>query len=115
MARPKKQVQPSEKKVEANDAEELKELKFLAEIREKELEILYKDLAILKDLVNTSLNQVGLMDQCETLSEAAFRAGRAYGPLDKANDKLDNMLTDLYEGNDFEYYTDIIDEMNDNF
>ena len=112
MARPKKQAQTSEKKVQTN-AEELKELKFLAEIRDREKEILYKDLAILKDFVDLSLTQIGFIDSCENLAEAAFKAGRAYNSLDKASDKLTNMLDDMYEAGDFDHYEDVIEDMND--
>ena len=112
MARPKKQAQTSEKKVDAT-AEELKELRFLADIREREKEILYKELAVLKHQVDLSLTQIGFIDQSETISEAAFRAGRAYGPLDRVNDKLENMLDDLYETNDFEHYDEVIEDIND--
>jgi hypothetical protein len=112
MARPKKQAQTSEKKVQTN-AEELKELKFLAEIRDREKEILYKDLAILKDLVDLSLTQIGFIDSSESLGEAAFKAGRAYVPLDKANDKLTNMLDNMYDAGDFDHYEDVIEDMND--
>lgn len=112
MARPKKQAQTSEKKVQTN-AEELKELKFLAEIRDREKEILYKNLAILKDFVDSSLNQIGFIDQSENISEAAFRAGRAYNSLDKASDKLTNMLDGMYEAGDFDHYEDVIEDMND--
>lgn len=112
MARPKKQAQPSEKKVQTN-AEELKELRFLADVREKEKEILYKELAILKDFINNSIYHLGKTDSAETLAEVSFRAGRAYDSLDKANTKLENMLEDLYIANDFEHYDEVIEDMND--
>ena len=107
MARPKKQVSATAA------AEELKEFKFLAEIREKELKILYKDLAILKDLVSTTLIDLSSIDMSDTVGEAAFKAGKAYVPLNRADDKLEKMLDDLYEANEFEHYQEIIDDIND--
>jgi hypothetical protein len=105
MARPKKQAQTR--------SNELEELRQLSKIRDKELEILYKDLAILKSFVDLSLTQIGFIDSSESLGEAAFKAGRAYGPLDKANDKLTNMLENMFEEGDFDYYEDVIEDIND--
>ena len=45
----------------------------------------------------------GFMDEAENLSQAAFKAGRAYGPLDEVNDKIEEMLTTLYEHEDFNF------------
>jgi hypothetical protein len=80
--------------------------------KNNETEALYKDLAKIKDLVSSALRQVALMDDCETVAAAAFRAGRAYGPLDEANDKIEEMLTTLYEHEDFNF--DHWDDINDN-
>jgi hypothetical protein len=66
-------------------------------------EVLYKDLAKLKDLVSSALRHVGFIDECDNLAEAAFKAGRAYGPLDEVNDKLESMLESLYENGDFNF------------
>ena len=101
------------KKQTQTNAEELKELKFLAEIRKKELKILYKDLAILKHLVSSSLTDLSAIDMSDTVGEAAFKAGKAYVPLNRVDDKLEKMLDDLYEANQFEYYQDVIDDIND--
>ena len=103
------------KKQTRTNAEELKELKFLAEIREKELKILYKNLAILKDLVSSSLTNLSAIDMSDTVGEAAFKAGKAYVPLNRADDKLEEMLDNLYEENEFEHYQDVIDDINDQF
>lgn len=107
MARPKKQAE--------TNSEELEELRFLSKIREKELQILYKDLAILKNNVEIALTQIGLINSCQSLSEAAFKAGKAFNPLDKASDKLSDMLENLYVTNDFEHYDDIIEDINEQF
>jgi len=48
-----------------------------------------------------------MIDECGTIAEAAFKAGRVYGPLDELNDQLDTMLENLYENNDFEHWDDI--------
>ena len=112
MARPKKQAQTSEKKVQTR-SNELEELRQLSKIRDREKEILYKDLAILKDFVDLSLTQIGFIDSSESLGEAAFKAGRAYNSLDKASDKLTNMLDNMYEAGDFDHYEDVIEDIND--
>ncbi len=85
------------------------ELTMLKIGREKEIEQLYKDLARVKRYINSGLYQVGNIDSCENLAEAAFKAGRAYSPLDKANDNLDDILEKIREDNDFEYWDDLYD------
>jgi purine nucleoside permease len=85
-------------------------LKQVEQEQQIQLELFYKQLALVKHYVNSSLTQVGFIDNCDTLSEAAFKAGRAYGPLDKANDKLEEMLENIYGNSDFNHWDDIIDE-----
>lgn len=82
-------------------------LKQFEQEQRLQLETLYKDLANIRHLVDLSLTQIGFMDSAENLSEAAFKAGRAYGPLDQANDKLEGMLEDMYENSDFDHWDDI--------
>ena len=65
-----------------------------------QMESLYKDLAKIKHQVDLALTQIGFMDSAENLSEAAFKAGRAYGPLDEANDNLADILDKIREEND---------------
>jgi hypothetical protein len=81
--------------------------------REQEQEIqlgtLYKELAKIKQKIDLALTHVGFMDDCESLSHAAFRAGRAYGPLDEANDKLEEVLEDIYGNNDVDHWDDVND------
>jgi hypothetical protein len=48
------------------------------------------------------------MDESETVAEAAFRAGRTYGPLSDANDKLEEVLDKMYESNDFNHWDDVL-------
>ena len=86
------------------------ELKMLETVRGKETEILYKDLALLRSLVSRAYNHLGTMDSSENLAEASFKAGRAFEHLDKANDKLEDMLEDIYESNNFDHYDDVIEE-----
>ena len=80
-----------------------KELMQVYSTAHDETVALYKDLAKIKDLLNTALRHVGFIDECESIGEAAFKAGRAYGPLDEANDKVEEMLTSLYENGDFNF------------
>jgi len=68
---------------------------------------LYNDLAKMKNKVAYALRHVGMIDECGTIAEAAFKAGRVYGPLDELNDQLDTMLENLYENNDFDHWDDI--------
>lgn len=84
------------KKQEASSSEQAQEL----EVRKKQLETLYKKLAVIKENVDTALTYLGRIDSCETLAEAAFRAGGAYRPLDKASDDLEEILEELYQDSD---------------
>lgn len=79
------------------------ELMQVYSTKHDETEVLYKDLAKIKDLLSSALRHVGFIDEVETIAEAAFKAGRAYGPLDQANDKVEEMLTSLYEHEDFNF------------
>ena len=87
------------------------ELKQVYSTKHDETEALYKDLAKIKDLLGTALRHVGFMDEVETVAEAAFKAGRAYGPLDEASEKVEEMLTNLYEHEDFnfDHWDDVLD------
>jgi hypothetical protein len=86
------------------------ELKMLETIRSKEQEILYKDLAKLRSSILTGIQYVSDIDRSETIADAAFKAGRGYDYLNKASDLLENMLEDMYEGNDLDHYDDINDD-----
>lgn len=92
-------------KVQATKAEV--DLKILEIARIKEIEALYIDLARVKQNVNEALAKIGFMDESETVADAAFRAGRAYSYLDKANDKLQEILDNLYDTYDLESWNDI--------
>jgi hypothetical protein len=87
------------------------ELMGVYSVKHDETVALYKDLAKIKDLLNTALRHVGFIDECESIGEAAFKAGRAYGPLDEANDKVESMLESLYENGDFNF--DHWEDLND--
>ena len=103
--RPKK-VQIVATKVTATDYEKV--LQQREQEQQVQLETLYKELANLKDKIGDALRHVALMDESETVAEAAFRAGRAYGPLSDANDKLETMLDNIYEANDFDHWDDVL-------
>lgn len=93
----------------ATPVDHSKLLKQFEEEQRIQLEALYKQLSIIKRNVDRALTQVGFMDDVESLSQAAFKAGRAYGPLDKANDDLEEILNKMYETNDLEDWDDIYD------
>jgi hypothetical protein len=97
---------PKEKTVDTklDDARLLKQLELQQRLQ---LESLYKDLAKIKHQVDLSLTQIGFIDEAENLSQAAFKAGRAYGPLDEANDKLEEILENIYSNNDLNHWDDI--------
>lgn len=103
--RPKKS-----KTTETTVAVKVDHAKLLKQFEEQQViqtETLYKDLAAIKKKVDYALTHVGFMDESESISQAAFKAGRAYGPLDEANDKLEEMLDDIYNTYDFDHYDDI--------
>jgi hypothetical protein len=102
--RPKKQK--TEPVMEQN--EYVKLAKQFEQEQQVQLETLYKELANLKDKIGDALRHVALMDESETVAEAAFRAGRAYGPLSDANDKLEEVLDKMYESNDFNHWEDVL-------
>jgi len=83
------------------------DIKILEIARIKEIEALYTDLAKIKHQLNSAVSRIGNIDSCENLAEAAFKAGLAYNPIDQANDKLEEMLDDLYETYDLEHWSDI--------
>lgn len=83
-----------------------------AKFEKKELEVLYKNLAVIKDAVDNALSHASSVANCDTLAEAAFKAGKASVPLSMISDKLENILEELYLKNGFEYYEDIISDLN---
>jgi hypothetical protein len=105
--RPKKQKE--ELTVIRPEVDYQKLLKQREQEQQVQLETLYKELANLKDKIGDALRHVALTDESETVAEAAFRAGRAYGPLSDANDKLEEVLDKMYEANDFNHWDDIFD------
>ena len=100
-----KQTTPAVVKKEVNQF--AVDLKVLEIARIKEIEALYIDLARVKQNVDVALTKVGFMDESESVADAAFRAGRAYSFLDKANDKLEEILDNLYDAYDLENWSDI--------
>jgi len=85
------------------------DLKILEIARIKEIEALYIDLARVKQNVDEALTKVGFMDEVDSVADAAFRAGRVYSFLDKANDKLEEILDTLYDAYDLDHWNDIND------
>ena len=85
-------------------------LKQFEEEQQVQLEKLYKDLASIRHKVELALTKIGFIDEAESLSQAAFKAGRAYGPLDEASDKLQEILEGIYENNDFDHFDDMYEE-----
>jgi hypothetical protein len=79
-------------------------------ITRKQKENLYKDLAVIRHLIDKSISNIGLIDSSDNLAEAAFKAGRAYDPLDEAMDKLVDILDKMREDNDFDHFEDLIEE-----
>jgi len=110
MARGRKPKVKTEEAVVATQVDHAKVLKQFQQEHEVQLESLYKDLATIKHWVDSSLNQIGLMDDAENLSQAAFKAGRAYGPLDKANDKLEEILENIYSESNLDHWDDVIND-----
>jgi serine protease inhibitor len=94
---------------EVTTADYEKALKQLEQEQKLQLDDLYKDLAKVKYELNSALSRVGNIDSCETLGEAAFKAGRAYGPLDEANDKLEEILERLYNNNNLDHWDDVLE------
>ena len=94
----------------ATKVDHAKLLKEFEQTQRIQLEKFYEKLAIIRRKVDDALTKVGFMDECESLAQAAFKAGRAYGPLDEANDEIQEMLDDIYENNDFGHYDDIYEK-----
>jgi hypothetical protein len=93
---------------EAVKVDHAKLLKQFEQEHQIQLERLYKDLAEIKYNVNNALAKVGFMDEVESVAGAAFKAGRAYSFLDKANDKLEEILDGIHDNTDFEHWDDIL-------
>ncbi len=84
------------------------EFEMLQARTERATQKLYTDLAVLKDAINRAFNHLGTIESSDNLAEAAFKAGRAFNPIDKVNEKLEEMLDELYEDNDFDHWEDIV-------
>lgn len=101
--RPKK----SEELTVATPVDHAKLLKQFEEEQIIQREALYKDLALIKKKVDLVLTHIGNMKQVDLFSEAIFKAGRAYGPLDEANDKLEEILDGIHGNSDFDHWDDV--------
>ncbi len=93
----------------ATPVDHAKLLKQFEELQVIKTEALYKDLASIRQKVDLALTHVGNMREVDLFSEAIFKAGRAYGPLDEANDKLEEMLDNMFDTYDFDHYDDVFD------
>lgn len=82
-------------------------LKQFEQEQQVQLKRFYKDLAKIKRKVDLALSHIINMETCDTLSEAVFKAGRAHGPIDEANDQLEEILDEIYGSNDFDHYEDL--------
>ena len=82
-------------------------LKQFEEEQRIQLEDFYKKLAKIKVHIDSAYRRIDFIGEAETLSEAAFKAGRAYESIDKANDELGDILDEIYDNNDFEYWDDL--------
>jgi hypothetical protein len=94
----------------ATPVDHAKLLKQFEQEQKVQLEAVYKQLALIRRNIDLALTQIGFMDNVDTLSEAAFRAGRAYGPLDQANDSIEEILDTMYNNNDLDHYEDIYEQ-----
>jgi len=103
--KPKIKTEEAVVKKEINQA--AVDLKILEIVRIKEIEALYIDLARVKQNVDEALTRIGFMDKVDSVAAAAFKAGRTYTFLDKANDKLEEILDNLYDAYDLENWSDI--------
>ena len=92
MARGRK---PKEQAIVPAVVDHAKALKQFEQEQRLQLEEYYKELAKIKYKVDHALTHIGFIDSCETVADAGFKAGRAFGPLDEANDRLREMLDDI--------------------
>jgi hypothetical protein len=106
--RPKKSTTETTVPVKIDHAKLLKQFE---QEQKLQLESLYKDLANIKSKIGTALTYIGFMDECETIAQSIFKAGRAYGPLDQANDKLEEILDSIYSDTDLEHWDDLLDNL----
>ena len=105
-----KRGRPTKAKTVAAVVDYAKLLKQFEQEQQLQLETFYKDLAKVKHQVDIALRHVRFIDECENLSQAAFKGGRAYGPLDEANDRLEEILEDIFGKTDLDHW----DDNNDN-
>lgn len=83
-------------------------IESLQKRRCSDLEDIYKNLASLKLLVDNAVERLVNIDQSKGLADAAFNAGIAYADINKASDKLYEMLEGIYDTNDFDHWDDVL-------
>ena len=71
------------------------------------LETLYIKLAKIRNLIENGMDKLHNVDDCESLSAVGFQAGRAFANIAEASVKLEKILDDMYDSNNFDYYSDI--------
>lgn len=74
---------------------------------ETKMKSLYKKLSTIKYEINSSLYELNNISECKTLAEAAYIAGKSHVPLYTANDKLEDVLDEMYDEEDFDHWDDI--------
>ena len=72
-----------------------------------QLQTMYKSLAKIRSLVEICIEKLQDVSNASSHVEATFEAGRAYQSVTKAHDKLEQILDEMYDNNDLDYYTDI--------
>ena len=93
----------------ATKVDHAKLLKQFEQEQRVQLETFYKDLVKIKKDVDVALEHVSRVDSSDNVAEAAFKAGRAYGPLDEANDALEELLEEMFDNNDFDHWNDLLE------
>ena len=97
---------PKNATVAAPAIDHAKLLKQFEQEQRVQLETFYKDLVKIKKDVDVALEHVSRVDSSDNVAEAAFKAGRAFNHLDVANDKLEEILEQIYENHDFDHWLD---------
>ena len=84
-----------------------KTLKKREEEQLVQLETMYIKLAKIRNLIENGMDKLHNVDDCESLSAVGFQAGRAFANIAEASVKLEKILDDIYDDNNFDYYSDI--------
>lgn len=85
------------------------ELEDLRAKSERDITRIYKDLAKIKDYMQNAYNYISDIDTSRTIADAAFKAGRSFNHLDRANDMLEDVLQEIFEDTDLDHWEDVLD------